>query len=58
MEFRSITFVDQMLYYMTLLIVDIGINDIETKIARHKDVFSSFTKIIKLFFHKTYEKEE
>lgn len=39
MEFKSITLVDLKLFYVTFLIVDIGINDIENATARHNAVF-------------------
>lgn len=50
MEFTSITLVNLKLFYVTLLIVDIRINDIENSTPRHNAVFSSFIKIIELFF--------
>lgn len=57
LELKSFTLGDLKLFYVTLLIVDIGVNDIENITARHNVVFSSFQDN-KTFFHKTDEKEE
>lgn len=42
---------------MTVLIVDIGINDLENTTARHNAVFSPFIKIIKHFCTKQMRKK-
>lgn len=47
---KASTLVDLNQFYVTLLIVDIGINDIENTTSRHNAVFSSFIKTIKPFF--------
>lgn len=58
LEFKNFLLVDPKLFYMTLLIVDIGINDLENTTGWHNAAFSSFIKIIKTFLHKTDEKEK
>lgn len=45
------------LFYVTLLIVDIGINDIENTTARHNTAFFSSIKTIKHFFTKQTRKK-
>lgn len=42
---------------MSLLVVDIGINDLENTIAMHNAIFSSFIKIIKCFWTKQMRKK-
>lgn len=50
MEFKSITLVDLKLFYVKLLIVVIGINDIENTTARHNAVIFSLYEDNKTFF--------